>query len=82
MHPTLALDSGTEQARRVIYDRARTVIAAAGLSSAQVRDEQSALETAIERIEAETQQPTGLRRSLSLNIATIEAPLGESAPNL
>src|SRR5215207_1734436 len=50
---TAALGSQTAQARRAIYDRARSFIAAAGLSARQTGTEQAALEAAIERIEAE-----------------------------
>jgi lipoprotein-anchoring transpeptidase ErfK/SrfK len=53
---TSALDPNTERARRAVYDRARHAIIDADLPSAEIKDEQSALEAAIERIEAETQQ--------------------------
>jgi lipoprotein-anchoring transpeptidase ErfK/SrfK len=72
-----ALDSDTKEDRSAVYNHARNVIAAAGLSSAELEHERSALEAAIERIEAERGQPSGLRRRLSLGPA--EVAQGESA---
>jgi hypothetical protein len=72
-----ALDSDTKEDRSAVYNHARNVIAAAGLSSAELEHERSELEAAIERIEAERGQPSGLRRRLSLGPA--EVAQGESA---
>jgi lipoprotein-anchoring transpeptidase ErfK/SrfK len=47
------LDANTEHARRTLYDRARQAILDADLASSQMASESSALEAAIERIEAE-----------------------------
>jgi lipoprotein-anchoring transpeptidase ErfK/SrfK len=52
---TAALDPDTAAARRAVYDRARHAVIDAGLPMAELRNEQSAIEAAIERIEAETQ---------------------------
>ena len=49
---TAALDPGTEEARRALYDRARLAIMDAGLSAEQTSAERAALEDAIERVEA------------------------------
>jgi lipoprotein-anchoring transpeptidase ErfK/SrfK len=48
------LDANTEEARRTLYQRARQAILDAHLPPSQVAAERSALEAAIERIEAET----------------------------
>jgi lipoprotein-anchoring transpeptidase ErfK/SrfK len=53
---TAALDPSTEQARRAVYNRARHAVIDADLPTAEVKSEQSALESAIERIEAEARQ--------------------------
>jgi lipoprotein-anchoring transpeptidase ErfK/SrfK len=50
---TAALDPNTGEARRAIYDRARVAIMDAQLPPAEIRDERTALEAAIERIEIE-----------------------------
>src|SRR5215831_8289868 len=50
---TSALDPNTSEARRAIYDRARLTIMNAGLPWSEVKDERSALEAAIDRIEAD-----------------------------
>jgi lipoprotein-anchoring transpeptidase ErfK/SrfK len=55
---TAALDPDTAAARRAVYDRARHAVIDAGLPMAELRNEQSALEAAIERIEAETPAAT------------------------
>src|SRR5215831_11184551 len=57
---TSALDPNTKEARRAIYDRARVAIMDAELPPSEMRDERTALEAAIDRIEMEL-RPTGQR---------------------
>jgi len=70
---TAALGSQTAQARRAIYDRARSFIAAAGLSARQTGTEQAALEAAIERIEAERERAAAARAPLRRPIENLDA---------
>jgi lipoprotein-anchoring transpeptidase ErfK/SrfK len=73
---TAALGSQTAQARRAVYDRARSFIAAAGLSARQASDERAAVEAAIKRIEAEREPTAAARPPLR---RPIESPGARSA---
>src|SRR5215470_17406012 len=74
---TSALGPSTEEARRAVYDRARVAIMDAGLPPEQTNAERAALEAAIERIEAETEQAEQARSAATRGAG--RAPIAAAA---
>jgi lipoprotein-anchoring transpeptidase ErfK/SrfK len=64
-----ALDPNTGEARRALYDRARLTVMDAGLALSETNRERSALEAAIDRIEAEMRQANLRPASMPQNVS-------------